>query len=105
MATLPSVLIAVDKFKGSLSGAGLSEAIAEGMKDELGRSFEPLICPIADGGDGTVEAALAAGFREIMAPVSGPLGEPVEAQFAYALIIPDNRFFLPCVVAVGFAEI
>ena len=83
MATFPSVLIAVDKFKGSLSGAGLSEAIAEGMKDELGRSFEPLICPIADGGDGTVEAALTAGFREIMAPVSGPLGEPVEARFAY----------------------
>lgn len=83
MATFPRILIAVDKFKGSLSGAELSEAIAEGMKDELGRSFEPLICPIADGGDGTVEAALTAGFREIMVPVSGPLGEPVKARVAY----------------------
>ncbi len=81
--SFPKVLIAVDKFKGSLSGVELSEAIAAGMRRQLGEGFQPRICPIADGGDGTVDAALAAGFDEITTEVTGPLGEPVQARFAY----------------------
>ena len=38
--------------------------------------------PVADGGDGTVDAAVAAGYRRIDVPVSGPTGEPVTAAFA-----------------------
>ena len=38
--------------------------------------------PVADGGDGTVDAAVAAGYQRIDVPVSGPTGEPVTAAFA-----------------------
>lgn len=83
MTDFPRVLIAVDKFKGSLSGVELSDAIARGMKNVLGSEFTPAMCPIADGGDGTVDTALIAGFREISLPVAGPLGESVSARFAF----------------------
>ena len=53
------VLIAVDKFKGTLTGAQLTEALAAGLEGAAG--CELITCPIADGGDGTVDAALAAG--------------------------------------------
>lgn len=80
---IPPVLIAVDKFKGSLSGVELSEAISVGLKRVLGDSFNLAVCPIADGGDGTVDAALSAGFDEVKVPVIGPLGEEVLARFAF----------------------
>lgn len=83
MSTYPRILIAVDKFKGSLTGAELSQSIAMGMKRVLGDEFEPIICPIADGGDGTVEAAVAAGYQQVEATVAGPFSEPVNAHFAF----------------------
>ncbi len=75
------VLIAPDKFKGSLSAPevaahvarGLAAAIPGGLTDEV---------PVADGGDGTVDAAVAAGYRRIDLRVSGPAGEAVTAAFA-----------------------
>lgn len=77
-----SILLAVDKFKGSLSGEALTEAIAEGLCAELGDGVQILACPIADGGDGTVAAAVSAGFERRVVQVAGPFGEPVEACFA-----------------------
>ncbi|MBM7051830.1 glycerate kinase [Rothia sp. ZJ1223] len=77
-----TVLIAVDKFKGSLTGVELSDALATGMRRVLGEGFAPRISPIADGGDGTVDAALAAGFEEKIARVTGPAGTPVTARYA-----------------------
>lgn len=77
-----TVLIAVDKFKGSLTGVELSDAIAAGMRRVLGEDFIPRISPIADGGDGTVDAALAAGFIEQSVRVTGPAGSPVTARYA-----------------------
>ncbi|MDO4898014.1 MAG: glycerate kinase [Rothia sp. (in: high G+C Gram-positive bacteria)] len=84
------VLIAVDKFKGTLSGKELSQALLTGLQQELGQGFTPEICPIADGGDGTVDAALAAGFHEIICRVTGPLPavpglDTVEARYAFDL--------------------
>lgn len=78
-----SVLIAVDKFKGSLTGVELSDAIATGMRRALGEGFTPRICPIADGGDGTVDAALASGFDEVQTQVTGPAGQPVTVRYAF----------------------
>lgn len=83
MSNFPSVLIAVDKFKGSLGGVELSQAIERGMRRELGEGFSARMCPIADGGDGTVDAALAAGFTEIQIEVTGPLNESVPARYAF----------------------
>lgn len=79
---MTSILIAVDKFKGSLSGAELTDAIAEGLRAELGTDAEILTCPIADGGDGTVDAAISAGFTERTVEVAGPFGDPVTARYA-----------------------
>lgn len=84
MSNFPSVLIAVDKFKGSLGGVELSQAIERGMRRELGEGFSARMCPNADGGDGTVDAALvAAGFTEIQIEVTGSLSEPVPARYAF----------------------
>lgn len=75
------VVIAPDKFKGSLDAAGVAAALAAGL-----REIEPdAVCeliPMADGGDGTVEAFLAGGARPRTVRVSGPLGVPVDAMYA-----------------------
>ncbi|MFJ9824024.1 glycerate kinase [Streptomyces sp. NPDC101160] len=75
------VLVAADKFKGSLTAVQVAERVTAGLRrvvPELG--VETL--PVADGGDGTVAAAVAAGFERREVTVSGPLGEPVTAAFA-----------------------
>lgn len=77
-----TVLIAVDKFKGTLTGAELTEAILTGMRRVLSEKFTPRISPIADGGDGTIDAALAAGFTQMQVRVLGPVQMPVNARYA-----------------------
>jgi glycerate 2-kinase len=78
---MPTVLIASDKFKGSLTAAQVADAVGEGVRrirpDVLVESV-----PVADGGDGTVAAALAAGFEQVPVVASGPTGEPVHTAFA-----------------------
>jgi glycerate kinase len=75
------VVIAPDKFKGSLTAAEAAEHIAAGiLRIVPGADIRTL--PVADGGEGTVLAALAAGYRRIPLTVSGPTGEPVEAAIA-----------------------
>ena len=75
------VVIAPDKFKGSLTAAQAAGHIAAGILRVVpGADIRTL--PVADGGEGTVLAALAAGYRRIVLTVSGPTGEPVEAAIA-----------------------
>ncbi|WP_236833474.1 glycerate kinase, partial [Blastococcus sp. MG754427] len=75
------VLIAPDSFKGSLDADRAAEAIADGVR--RGRpEAEVVLRPVADGGEGTVAAALRAGYRPRTARVSGPDGRPVDAVFA-----------------------
>ncbi|MEU8541503.1 glycerate kinase [Streptomyces sp. NPDC048717] len=75
------VLVAADKFKGSLTAAQVAERVAAGLRRVLpGLDVETL--PVADGGDGTVAAAVAAGFERREVTVTGPLGAPVTAAFA-----------------------
>ncbi|MFD0866585.1 glycerate kinase, partial [Tessaracoccus lubricantis] len=76
------VVIAPDKFKGSLAANEVVEAIASGMHDVMGESVEIVSLPVADGGEGTVEAAVSAGYERRTATVRGPLGQPVEAHWA-----------------------
>ncbi|HTJ72857.1 MAG TPA: glycerate kinase [Actinospica sp.] len=75
------IVIAPDKFKGSLSAAEVADAVAEGLAG-ADASIEVRTIPIADGGDGTVDAAVSAGFERRVVSVRGPLGAPVEAAFA-----------------------
>ncbi|AEW97218.1 MULTISPECIES: glycerate kinase [Streptomycetaceae] len=75
------VLIAADKFKGSLTAVEVADHVAAGLRRVVpGLRVESL--PVADGGDGTVDAAVAAGFQRRTARVTGPLGEPVTAGYA-----------------------
>jgi len=79
--TTGHVVIAPDKFKGSLSAAEAAERIAAGVRRAV-PGTEVRTLPVADGGEGTVLAALAAGYRRVEATVSGPTGEPVTAVLA-----------------------
>ncbi|MET4060569.1 glycerate kinase [Arthrobacter sp. UYP6] len=75
------VLIAPDKFKGSLSAGEAAAAMAEGVLAVYPEADVTLV-PVADGGEGTLEAALAAGAQERTATVRGPLGGNVTALWA-----------------------
>ena len=75
------VVVAPDKFKGSLSAPEAARAMARGVAAAVPAAAID-VAPMADGGEGTVEALVAAtggSFRE--AVVAGPLGEPVRARF------------------------
>ncbi|MEU6280260.1 glycerate kinase [Streptomyces sp. NPDC047028] len=75
------VLIAADKFKGSLTAVQVAERVTAGLRRVVpGLDVEAL--PVADGGDGTVDAAVAAGFERREVRVTGPLGDEVTAAFA-----------------------
>lgn len=75
------VLVAPDKFKGSLAAASVAQHLATGLLS-VRPATQVVLAPVADGGDGTLEAALAAGFRRVPVTVHGPTGEPVEAAIA-----------------------
>jgi len=77
------VVVAPDKFKGSLSAVEAARAMAEGVMDSEPEA-EVVVCPMADGGEGTVDAVVAAtGAGVIETDVSGPLpGQRVKARWA-----------------------
>ena len=75
------VVVAPDKFKGSLDASGVASALAAGFRDVLPGAACTLV-PMADGGDGTVDAFIAGGATPRRVRVSGPLGEPVDAVYA-----------------------
>ncbi len=75
------VLIAIDSFKGSLSSLDAGLAIKEGIQDVF-QDAEIVTLPLADGGEGTVEAIVHAKQGEIMEKeVTGPLGEKIQATY------------------------
>ncbi|QWF76763.1 glycerate kinase [Amycolatopsis sp. CA-230715] len=76
------VVIAPDKFKGTLPADGVAAAVAAGLRRTRDDGLEIAECPIADGGDGTVAAAVAAGYRFVPVTATGPTGKPVETGFA-----------------------
>ncbi|MEQ4254540.1 glycerate kinase [Pseudomonas syringae] len=77
------IVIAPDSFKDSLSAQAVADAIASGLA-EVWPHAELIKCPMADGGEGTIEALLAACNGELMsASVSGPLGAPVTAHWGW----------------------
>lgn len=93
-----SVLIAPDKFKGSLSATEVSRALVRAMSRVLpaARLHEH---PVADGGEGTVEMALRHGFRPIAARVRGPLS----GQISAVLAVLDDTAVIEMASAAGLA--
>ncbi|MEZ0164336.1 glycerate kinase [Kineococcus sp. LSe6-4] len=93
------VVVAPDKFKGSLTATEVARTIAENFRDGFltvflevtrargldttGWGVVSTTLPVADGGEGTVEAAVgSAGFQAVTVRVAGPTGDPVEATYA-----------------------
>jgi len=76
------ILVAPDKFRGTLTARQAAEAFSTGWRRE--RPDDDLeIVPMADGGEGTMDALVdALGGRVEAATVTGPLGDPVDAAFA-----------------------
>lgn len=75
------VVVAMDSFKGSLTADEADVAVAVGVR-AVWPQAEVVILPVADGGEGTLAAALAAGFERVPVVCSGPTGEPVSSAFA-----------------------
>ncbi|SDZ18014.1 glycerate kinase [Amycolatopsis xylanica] len=75
------VVIAPDKFKGSATAVEAADAIALGVLDAL-PDASVVRCPVADGGEGTLDVLAAAGAEIVSTRVSGPLGSPVDATYA-----------------------
>ena len=75
------VLVAADKFKGSLTAVEVAERVTAGLRRVV-PELEVEALPVADGGDGTVAAAVAAGFARREVRVAGPLGDEVTAAYA-----------------------
>ncbi|MEW9548731.1 glycerate kinase [Nonomuraea sp. NPDC050783] len=69
--------MAPDKFKGSLTAAEVAARVSAGL------GVPAVELPVADGGDGTVDAAVACGFERVTAEVAGPTGERVAASYAW----------------------
>lgn len=91
------VVIAPDKFKGSLSADGVARAVAAGLDGVLPSAVD--LVPMADGGDGTVDAALRADFSAVRQEVTGPDGSTVEAMLA----IGDGTAVVELATASGLA--
>ncbi|MBX8490747.1 glycerate kinase [Pseudomonas cichorii] len=82
------IVIAPDSFKDSLSAQAVASAIASGLAD-VWPTAELIQCPMADGGEGTIEAVLAACNGQLMsAEVRGPLESPVHAHWGW---LPHSR--------------
>jgi glycerate 2-kinase len=77
----PRVVLAPDKFKGSLTASEAAAALARGVRRRV-PAAHVVEHPIADGGEGTVEVVLRHGFEPISREVRGPLGQPVRATYA-----------------------
>jgi glycerate kinase len=78
---MPRFLIAPDAFKGTFSAAEIAAAIARGIRAAGGEAEE---CPVADGGEGTIDVLLdALDGEERGAPCHDPLGRPIQARWAW----------------------
>jgi glycerate 2-kinase len=93
----PRVLVAPDSFKGTFAASQVADAVANGLARA---GLDADRCPVADGGEGTMDAVLAArGGRVIRTEVRDPLGRKVEA--AFALLDHDRTALVETAAASG----
>lgn len=96
------ILIAPDSFKESLSATDVAAALARGLQDVLGDAVTCLQVPVADGGEGTLDAILAAAPGAARTrTVRDPLGRPCHAR--YALLDDGRRALIEMAAASGLA--
>ncbi len=94
------IVIAPDSFKGTLTADEAAEAIASGAARAL-PGVENVLRPVADGGEGTVAAALRAGWSARSERVAGPDGAPVTATFA----LRDRTAVVELATAAGIGQL
>lgn len=103
---MPAILVAPAAFKGTFGPREIADSIAAGVRKAI-PDARLLTCPVADGGDGLLEAVLPPGSLLERVPVTGPLGSRVTAELGWidaetaifasssacglALIAPDQR--------------
>jgi glycerate 2-kinase len=75
------IVIAPDKFKGTLGAAEVAAALSAGLV-QARPDLDVRACPVADGGEGTLVAALSNGWRRLDVPATGPLGHRLTAPIA-----------------------
>lgn len=93
------IVIAPDSFKGSISSVDAARAIAQAVS-EVFPDAETVVLPMADGGEGTVDAILqSTGGERIVRTVNGPMGERVEA--AYGWISKEKTAVIETAAASG----
>ena len=97
------VVVAMDSMKGSLSSLEAGNAVSEGIH-RVFRDAEVTVCPLADGGEGTVEALVAGmnGKTEHV-KVTGPLGEPVICE--YGIIESTKTAVIEMAGAAGITQV
>jgi glycerate kinase len=99
-----TVIVAPDSFKGSLPAHEVAAAVETGLRSAAassGTALEVRRHPVADGGEGTVDVLLAAGWRRREGTVAGPTGAPVRAAFALS---PEGAEPLTAVVELAAAS-
>jgi len=92
------IVIAMDSFKGSVDSRAAGEAVARGLRAALPEA-EAVVVPFADGGEGTVDAIIAAGGRFCEKQVTGPLSAPVIAGYG----IKGDTAVIEMAAAAGLA--
>ncbi len=92
--------MAPDKFKGSLAAPEVAAALAAGIAREV-PDAEVRQVPVADGGDGTVDAFVAAGWERVRVDTVGPTGAPHSASYA----VRGNTAVVELAAAVGLVEL
>ena len=96
------ILIAPDKFKGCLSAAEVADAIAAGLRRADAR-VQIDLCPMADGGEGTVAALVAAtGGKLITRRVTGPLAD-MKVDATFGLLGDGHTAVIEMAAASGLA--
>jgi glycerate kinase len=98
-----NILFAPDSFKGSLTSVQVATALATGWS--RGRPDDTTwLCPLADGGEGTLEAiAAAGGWRWQSADVHDPLGRPITAR--WLLVEDGSRAVIEMAEASGLSRV
>ena len=92
------IIIAPDSFKGNMRAATVCDIIRRAFLQEMPNA-EIITLPMADGGEGTVEAVVeSTGGTLHSVTVTGPLGDPVEAQYG---LLPDGTAIMEMASASG----
>ena len=92
------IVVAPDKFKGSLSAPEVARHLAAGLTS-MGGGIDVVCVPVADGGEGTLDASLGAGYQELTVAVTGPTGQPLDASFG----VRGRRAVIEMALASGLA--